>query len=120
MASEDTRDFTYEGTTYSVVARRKNKHRTAVRRVTNALAEAGIDAAYVNEFAAIVTYTVAVNGSGWQPPTSNAAPATLADAYNEWLELDTDLTDAFTAAIYARAVDPVTSPVPPKDDDENL
>lgn len=111
MASEDTRDFTYEGTTYSVVARRTNRLRRVARRVGRLLRDNGIEDEQ-HEFAAIVAYSVSAKGSGWKPPRPDASDDILLSAFYEWDDQNSDLTDAFMLAIFPPTTASVTSPFP--------
>lgn len=109
---QDTRDFTYNGTTYHIVARRRNKHRRDVRRITRLLERAGIEDDG-SEFAAIVVYSTGAKGKGWTPPKATAPDDTLIAGFYEWEEQDSALTDAFMVAIYQSPDNPDTAPAPP-------
>lgn len=109
----ETRSFTWKGTTYHISVKRRNKHREWWKRILRILTSAGKDSESASNFAAISTYTVQIEGEGWKPPSPHALEKDLIEAYDYWWEeIDSELTDQFILSIYLPPDDPATSPLP--------
>lgn len=110
---DNTTTFEYDGSTVTIIRKRKNRHRDTFARVLEVVRGAGIAERPSSHFAAIVAYTTAVEGDLWQPPPPDAAPETILAAYDVWWnDVDGDATDAWLVAIYPPPTNLVTSPVP--------
>lgn len=91
--------------------RATNRRREESRKIYRIVAEKGMSIGTTEAFADIVAHTVTVS-SGWQPPTSSAAREVILDAFEAFLDLDTDFTDEWHEGLFRRNTDPVTAPTP--------
>lgn len=83
--------------------------RDTSRKVAAKLAEADVSIQTRSEFATVVTYTIAVEGFDWKPPSPNADKRELIAALDEWLDfVPPDLADAWLDGLFP------TKPVPQK------
>lgn len=118
MAQTDTRTFVIGAATITA-ARATNRRREESRKVYRLVAEKQLSVGTSEAFADIVAHTVTVVG-GWQPPSASASREAILAGFEEFLDLDSDFTDAWHEELFRKVVDPITAPTPlPKDADPN-
>lgn len=106
----DTHEFKIGAVTITA-ARATNRRREEARKIYRLAAEKGMSIGTTEAFADIVAHTVAVS-SGWQPPTPTASREVILDAFEAFLDLETDFTDQWHEALFRKNTDPVTAPTP--------
>lgn len=106
----DTHEIIINGVTITA-ARATNRRREESRKIYRIVAEKGMSIGTTEAYADIVAHTVAVK-NGWQPPTSSAAREVILDAFEAFLDLDTDFTDQWHGGLFRKNTDPVTAPTP--------